>query len=102
MLGQDGMFDATLIQRPQLCHVSPQIALPEMEHLVWDTLVLLMQFTTWLQAMFLEIRQHPGIFWISVLLVEIEFVTDHHQAGGFSLNDHVASPRVCDGGGPPH
>src|SRR5262245_50942167 len=62
-----------------------------MKHLVWDALVLLMQFTTWLQAMFLEIRQYPWIFGISVLLVEIKFVTDHHQAGGFSFNDHVAS-----------
>src|SRR2546427_3284778 len=41
VLGQDCMFDATLIQRRQLRHVSPQVALPEMEHLVWDALVLL-------------------------------------------------------------
>src|SRR5215467_10364950 len=41
--------------------------------------------------MILEIRHDPWIFGIRVLLIEIEFVTDHHQAGGFSFNDHVAS-----------
>src|SRR5437867_3199484 len=92
VLGQYRMFDAALIQLGQWLHVSPQIALPKMAHLVWDALVLLMQFTAWLQAVLLEIRQHPGIFRIRCLLVEIEFVTDHHQAGGFSFNDHGVSP----------
>src|SRR5262249_32838529 len=72
--------------------VSPEIALAKMEHLIWNPLVLFLQFTAWLQAVLLEIGQHPGIFWVRALLIKIQLITNHHQTVGFSVNNHVTSP----------